>query len=235
MAQAVQKTEMEGVETSEGADENPPLFTDEEQRILDLYERMEELQLDIALLRSQGTLSQEEADDVSDQDVKTAQQELLQAKSTYQLRNDIVESVLVANPILKAVHLGEGASEIEQDLLPLLTQRDEWSVRLTDLSFKVLTTKQDLLRVETEHIATTRRNAEFAGQMQRLAKDADTQRRDHIPRKAQRQLDELDSDVKYSQRRWRMMKGVAGGTIVGSGIDWARDTGLLGIVLDDEA
>jgi hypothetical protein len=58
MAQEDNQSEaMEGVEQTEAGVENP-LFTPEEQRILNLYERMEELQLEIALLKSQGTLSQ---------------------------------------------------------------------------------------------------------------------------------------------------------------------------------
>ena len=48
---------MEGVENTQDEREQP-LFTAQEQRVLDLYERMEELQLNIALLKSQGTLSQ---------------------------------------------------------------------------------------------------------------------------------------------------------------------------------
>jgi hypothetical protein len=50
---------MEGVEHNQMKIEDP-LFTAQEQRVLDLYERMEELQLEIALLQSQGTLSQGE-------------------------------------------------------------------------------------------------------------------------------------------------------------------------------
>lgn len=136
MAQVNQVEEMEGVEKDTTV-EAIPLFTEQEQRVLDLYDRLEELQLEIALLKSQGTLSQgnnesyihiplsyhhksrvltfpDEPDEVSDSDVKTAQQELLQAKTAYQLRNNIVENVLIANPILKAVHSGNNASIAEQ-------------------------------------------------------------------------------------------------------------------------
>jgi hypothetical protein len=48
---------MEGVEGNQTEVDNP-LFTAQEQRVLDLYARMEELQLEIVLLKSQGTLSQ---------------------------------------------------------------------------------------------------------------------------------------------------------------------------------
>lgn len=45
--------EMEGVEV-----ESTPLLTAEEKRVLDVYDRLEELQLEIALLKAQGVLSQ---------------------------------------------------------------------------------------------------------------------------------------------------------------------------------
>jgi len=51
---------------------------------------------------------------VNEEDIKTAQHELLQAKALYQVRNNIVENVLVANPILKAVHAGDNATVVEQ-------------------------------------------------------------------------------------------------------------------------
>ncbi|CAG8973291.1 hypothetical protein HYALB_00000053 [Hymenoscyphus albidus] len=237
MAKAEQVDAMEGVEKDAPLVTSPsPLFTEQEQRVLDLYDRMEELQLEIALLKSQGTLSQgsDEPDEVSEEDIKSAQQELLNAKTAYQLRNNIVESVLIANPILKAVHSGSNATIAEQDLLPLLEQRDQLSVALTALTAKVLSSKNELLKVETEHIRTARENVELTGKMVALAKDANTHKRDDIPRKAQAQLNELDAQVKSSRQKWRIMKGTASGTIVGSGIDWARDPDLLEIVLDDD-
>ncbi|EPE36657.1 hypothetical protein GLAREA_08820 [Glarea lozoyensis ATCC 20868] len=240
---------MEGVEEAP-AEIDQPLFTEQEQRVLDLYARMEELQLNIALLKSQGTLSQgrvtsslarfltltypDENANVTEEDIKAAQQGLLEAKTAYQLRNDIVESVLIANPILKAVHAGSNASTAEQDLLPLLEQRDTLSVTLADLSRKVLNAKKELIKVETENVNTNRQNAELAAQMISLAKDADTQKRDNMSRKAQKDLAEMDQKVKSIRQTWRIMKGTASGTIVGSGVDWARDPELLEIVLDND-
>jgi hypothetical protein len=56
----------------------------------------------------------DESELVSEGDIKAAQQGLLHAKTAYQLRNSIVGSVLIANPILKAVHAGRNASVAEQ-------------------------------------------------------------------------------------------------------------------------
>ena len=52
--------------------------------------------------------------EASEEEIKNAQQELLKAKAAYQVRNNIIENVLVANPILKAVHAGNNASVVEQ-------------------------------------------------------------------------------------------------------------------------
>lgn len=43
-----------------------------------------------------------------------AQEALLQARSKYKLRNDAVELIMMANPVLKAVHGGTNASPIER-------------------------------------------------------------------------------------------------------------------------
>lgn len=56
----------------------------------------------------------DEPAEVSEDDIKDAQQNLLKAKAAYQVRSNIIESVLVANPIVKAVHAGTKASIVEQ-------------------------------------------------------------------------------------------------------------------------
>jgi hypothetical protein len=105
---------------------------------------------------------------------------------------------------------------------------------LADLSQKSLDAKQELHRVEADNVTTNRQNSDLAAQMIALTKEADTQKRGDMPRKAQRELAEMDANVKLSRQRWRIMKGTASGTIVGSGVDWARDPDLLEIVLDND-
>lgn len=55
--QAQNPDEMEGVIPTSGEPQNP-LMTEDERRILEVYDRLEELQLEIALLKSQGVFSQ---------------------------------------------------------------------------------------------------------------------------------------------------------------------------------
>lgn len=46
--------------------------------------------------------------------MRDAQNGLLEARARYRLRNDVVDAVMMANPILKAVHSGTEASPIER-------------------------------------------------------------------------------------------------------------------------
>lgn len=54
-----QPDNMEGIEMTNAQPENVPLMTDQEAKVLELYDRAEELQLEIALLKAQGVLSSE--------------------------------------------------------------------------------------------------------------------------------------------------------------------------------
>ena len=50
----------------------------------------------------------------SEEDTLAAQNALLEARAKYRLRNDAIEAVLMANPILRAVHNGTQASPVER-------------------------------------------------------------------------------------------------------------------------
>ncbi|KAK7512494.1 uncharacterized protein IWZ02DRAFT_87887 [Phyllosticta citriasiana] len=51
-------------------------------------------------------------------------------------------------------------------------------------------------------------------------------------------LEAAEREMRDAQRRWRVMKGVAAGVVVGSGVDWGEDDQLRGLVMgaddDDE-
>lgn len=42
----------------------------------------------------------------------------------------------------------------------------------------------------------------------------------------------LEAEVRARRQRWRVLKGTASAIVAGSGVDWARDTDLMNIVLD---
>ncbi|KAI9050885.1 hypothetical protein LZ554_005002 [Drepanopeziza brunnea f. sp. 'monogermtubi'] len=225
---------MEGVETTEKETPIPPLLNEDERRILDVYDRLEELQLEIALLQAQGVLSKV-PQDASENDIAAAEQELLKAKSHYLLRSNVIESVLIAPPILQAVHAGDKATVVEQDLFPLIQKRDQLATKLTQLSTEARSARDELTKVEVENAILVRHNAELATTMLALAEEADTQRKEDIQDPELRhQLDELEAEMKRSRQKWRIMKGTASAIIAGSGVDWARNPDLLDIVLDNE-
>jgi hypothetical protein len=68
-----------------------------------------------------------------------------------------------------------------------------------------------------------------------LAEEANALRREDIDDpKVRLELDNLEAEMRISRQRFRIMKGTASATIVGSGVDWARDPKLLEVVLDDD-
>lgn len=93
----------------------------------------------------------------------------------------------------------------------------------------------ELTKVQTETLRTSRRNVELTAELLTLAEDARQKKlgRDDDPR-LRRDLDKFEGEAKASKQRWRVVKGVASGVVAGSGVDWARDEALLDIVLDPE-
>jgi hypothetical protein len=123
-----------------------------------------------------------------------------------------------------------------RDILPLVQQRDKLSVSLTDDSAKILAAKDALIDVEVEHISAARNNKELAAKMIDLANQADNQKTEDVKdAKLRNQLEELESSVKISRSRWRIMKGTASAVVAGSGVDWARDPVLRELVLDNDS
>ncbi|TRX98926.1 hypothetical protein FHL15_000268 [Xylaria flabelliformis] len=219
------------------ADENaeaatPLLLSDREKRILELHDKLQQLQLEIALLNAQNNYV---PNMISERTVEDAQKELLDSRARYTLRNEVVASVVSANPILQAVHNGTKASPIEsRDLLPLLTDRDAVSSTLASQSTEYHSLLSDLTDVESRSLRLSRENVALAGRLLHLAKQTDqgkaellTSDSDHAA-----EIAELEAELKGSRRRWRVLKGTASAIVAGSGIDWARDAELRDIVLD---
>ena len=115
-----------------------PLSHDE-SRVLALYDRLQELRLEIAVINAQsqyagnkmlppacyscflltGHLDDNGAiDDDEDENAGAAKAALLEARARYMLRNEVAESVMTINPILKAVHAGRDASMVERQVVP---------------------------------------------------------------------------------------------------------------------
>ncbi|KAI1170756.1 centromere protein H (CENP-H)-domain-containing protein [Nemania sp. FL0916] len=220
------------------ADENveaptPLILSDKEKRVLELHDRLQQLQLEIALLNAQKNYV---PDTSPGRTVETAQKELLDSRAKYTLRNEVVASVVSANPILQAVHNGTKASPIERDLLPLLTDRDAGASTLALQTTEYHSLLSDLTDVEARSIRLGRENVALAERLLDLAKQTDQGRAEVLSGDSEHadEIARLEAEVKGSRQRWRVLKGTASAIVAGSGVDWARNAELRDMVLDPE-
>ncbi|KAH0499214.1 hypothetical protein TgHK011_006420 [Trichoderma gracile] len=212
----------------DGGESRLPLSEDE-TKVLELYDRLQELRLEIAIINAQ------QAGVKDDEDITAAQNALLTARARYRLRNDAIEAVMMANPILKAVHSGTQASPIERDLFPYIEQRDETSISVAKHADSMAKLSRDLTSVQVQSIRVCRDNVKLTAQVFELAEQAKQRKAVRLDDPdVQREMDKLTREVKASRQRWKVMKGVASGIVAGSGVDWAADEELRSIVLDPE-
>ncbi|KAI6783733.1 uncharacterized protein J7T54_001609 [Emericellopsis cladophorae] len=208
----------------------------DEQRALDLYDKLQELRLEIAIINAQKSLQGSVDEGVSTEEAAaTARNELSDTRARYVLRNQIVDSVLSTNPILKAVHNGTEASPVERDLLPYVQQRDEVAIAVASLATFRGKTREETTALQTEELRASKQNVALAAQVLQLAANLEQKRSAYLEDDgAQQAIRELGNGLKESRQRWRMIKGVTAGVVAGSGVDWARDEALGELVLDPE-
>ncbi|KAF5023339.1 hypothetical protein F66182_4647 [Fusarium sp. NRRL 66182] len=209
--------------------------SEDEERVLALYDRLQELRLEIAIINAQRSHQHDEARSFTFEETNTTQSKLLESRAKFVLRNDVIDAVVTANPILKAVHGGTEAKSVERELLPYVERRDDTSISVAKQAAEINKIWHKLTAAQSETLRKSRQNVALAAELLELAEEARQKKR--IPRdnpKMMQEQERLEADVKASEQRWRVMKGVAGGIIVGSGIDWVRDDELRDVVLDPE-
>lgn len=110
-------------------------LSEREQKVLDLSDRLQELELEGSLLKAHQvvppgdpyfwpapgsqlnrvvTVGESLNNDDIDEQCRLAGVDLLKAKATYNLRNQVIENVLMSDPILQAVHSGTNATSVER-------------------------------------------------------------------------------------------------------------------------
>ncbi|OTA56498.1 hypothetical protein K449DRAFT_408455 [Hypoxylon sp. EC38] len=214
----------------------PLLLSDDERRILELHDRLQQLQLEIALLTAQNNYNPDKSPYTQEGDIEAAQKALLDSRSRYVLRDQVVQSVISANPILQAVHNGTKASPVERDLLPVLEQRDQSSSTLAHQSTELRALLDEITEVESQSLRIGRENVDLASKLLDLAEQMNQSKEEAVNMDPERaaEISRLEGQVKLSRQRWRVLKGTASAVVAGSGIDWSRDAELRDIVLDPE-
>ncbi|RTE69307.1 hypothetical protein BHE90_016312 [Fusarium euwallaceae] len=219
-----------------GQDEASHLpISEDEEKILALYDRIQELRLEIAIINAQRSHQPDEPSSFTPEETRRAQLELLESRAKYVLRNEVIDAVVMANPILKAVHGGPEAAPVERELLPYVERRDEASIAVAEEAAKTGRVWDELTSTQSNTLLVSRENVTSTAELFELAEEAKQKKR--IPPNNTKMMQEqakLEAELKTSKQRWRVMKGVASGIIAGSGIDWARDDELRDVVLDPE-
>jgi F0F1-type ATP synthase assembly protein I len=103
------------------------------------------------------------------------------------------------------------------------------------LAEKLNSANTEAANAEQEVVEINARNQQLASRMLSLAEaveSQDTERLDDMS--LQEELNDLDRGIRDARRDWRLIKSLISGVIVGSGIDWATDTRLLELVLDED-
>ncbi|RDA84630.1 hypothetical protein CP532_5706 [Ophiocordyceps camponoti-leonardi (nom. inval.)] len=216
-------------------------LSSEEQRVLELFDTLQRSRLEIAIVKAlqtgnghcQGQVCHHAyavapgASGVSE----TSQDDLLEARAKLELRNNAIEAVMMANPVLKAVHHGTDA-----DLLPLIERRDEAAVAIAEQASDMETVRRQLTSVHVETARAARHNLELTTELCELADQLrQKQVGSNIDSPGTRgAIEQLKQQVASRRKRWKAIKGVASGVVCGSGIDWADDDNLSNMVLDPE-
>lgn len=176
------------------------------------------------------------SDDQDAPDIKDAREQLLEAIALHNLRNSVVSNVLIANPILKGIHNSTYASPIEQDLPSWIETRDDTAQSVATQSATLRRVLDQLSEVEADTMRTARKNRELAGEVLRLAKEAEAERNQALEADEgmKAKIAELEEKLAQSRQKWRVFKGTASGIVAGSGVDWVSDEELRAVVLDPE-
>ncbi|KAL4978226.1 centromere protein H (CENP-H)-domain-containing protein [Aspergillus desertorum] len=218
-------------------------FSDKEALIIQLYHQIQELELEKALLEQgvhllsfyEFVLTIQELEPISTnnaEELATAERELLDARATYTVRQKAVSTVLITDPILKAVHL-KGTSPAERALFRLVNRRDFLSLAQENLAEAQASTLKKLSSLEVENLQLHRQNRELAQELLELTEDDESWREHLDDSDLKQQLANLEAEHKQSKARWEIMKSVTSAIIVGSGVNWAEDEGLTALVLDE--
>ena len=92
-----------------------------------------------------------------------------------------------------------------------------------------------LFEVERSNMVAIHKNKDLTQELMELVQQTQPKATTEVSDlQQQAQLTYLEREIKPLKRRWRVMKSLLTGTIVGSGVDWARDATLQDLVLDDE-
>ncbi|MCJ1424322.1 hypothetical protein MMC29_002209 [Sticta canariensis] len=213
------------------------LLYEAESQALALYDQLAELRLEKAVVEAQLETPpvDESPIDAEVERLQAAERDCLEARAAYLLSSSIVDSVIINDPVLNAVHSGDNATPPERLLHPLIDRRDILGMTLTDISARLHSTTQALTIVKAQNIEAMAKNRELTAALVELTHNMAEHRVSAINEsKLGPQLEILREDVRTARKQWKLLKSVVAAVIVGSGVDWARNDELRRVVIDAE-
>lgn len=84
-----------------------------------------------------------------------------------------------------------------------------------------------------KNLQINRENQELVRQLLELTKQNSSWREKLDDPELMSQLEGLETDLKAHKAQWETMKSIASAVVVGSGLNWADDDMLRGLVLDE--
>lgn len=209
-----------------------------ESQALALYDQLVELRLEKAVMEAQlesTSVDDSQPNTEAEQRLQAAERDCLEARAAYLLKSRIVESVVINDPVLNAVHSGVNAIPPERLLHPLIDRRDILGMTQTNLSARLHSTSQALTIIEAQNIEAMEKNRELTATLVELTHKMSERRVSAVNESnLGTQLEILRDDVRTARKRWKIMKSVVAAVIVGSGVDWARIDDLRQVVIDAE-
>ncbi|KAJ5584443.1 uncharacterized protein N7459_004243 [Penicillium hispanicum] len=204
-------------------------LSDKEALVLQLANQIQEQRLEKALLEQEPeSLS---GDNVEEQ-LAIAEREFLEARATYTVRRKAARTILMTEPILKAVHL-KATTPPERALLRLVNRRDVLALAYENLASAHDSVTKQLSDTAVENLQINQENQELVRQLLELTKQDSSWREELQDANLASQLDGLEADQKKGRAKWETMKNIASAMVVGSGLNWADDDNLRALVLDE--
>jgi Centromere protein H (CENP-H) len=209
-----------------------PTLTPKEAHLLSLIAQQRELALQLAVLKAYTT-TRLPTHDPTPQELSTAQEAFTTAHAQHTLRQRILTRAQTAAPLAAATHAPETA---DPRLVTGLRTRDT----LAMLQSVALTAVTDARASLAE---TARKGRKVMGANERAAErmlgmvaqvgDEEGQL-GRVSEEMRGRIESEEGAVKKARAEWRVMKGVVGGVVVGSGVDWASDETLCELVMEAE-
>ncbi|KAJ5155552.1 hypothetical protein N7492_008355 [Penicillium capsulatum] len=204
-------------------------LSEKEAQLLQLAHQIQEQRLEKALLEQEPeSLSGDNVEEA----MAVAEREFLDARATYTVKRKATRTILMTDPILKAVHL-KATTPRERDLLPLVNRRDVLALAHENLASAHDQVLKRLANTEVENLQINEENQGLVRQLLALTKHDDSWREKLQDENLKSQMDQLEAELKTSKAKWEIMKSIASAMVVGSGLDWAEDDTLRALVLDE--